>query len=284
MKTRLLIIALLFICFKINAQTEKIEIDKNPICIDGEAKFRYISQGLTSVNWTYPEGTTIITSTADGIGYQIVTFNTPGEKKIVAKATISGVQRTDTLIVKVSELKDTYVDIKIDNQPTATYILNMSANINNQLSIPPHRYTWIVESDTSPQQSVSSYTYRCDKADEYHVKLNVSDAGGCAVSVDTTVSIDTLFKAPNVFTPNNDGINDTFIVKSTGNIPFSIEIYDRSGRLVYKPNLVVTQLVWDGRNSSGILVRPGVYFYVITPEDSSITPLKGFVHVFHDEK
>ena len=45
------------------------------------------------------------------------------------------------------------------------------------------------------------------------------------------------------FLPNNDGVNDNFIVKSTGDIPFSIEIYDRSGIIVYKPNLTVTQLV-----------------------------------------
>ncbi|HPW67263.1 MAG TPA: gliding motility-associated C-terminal domain-containing protein [Salinivirgaceae bacterium] len=281
--TSLKILLLLLICSGLNAQAQKFEIKKNPICITDTAEFRYVAQNLTSVKWKYPADATVIDSTANGIGFQRVTFSTPQSKTIIATASVNGSPHTDTLIINVSQLFETYVNRIIEFHSSATYILNMSASINNPLSIAPHWYTWTINGqNTTLPQDVSIHSHKFNNEGVQSVKLNVRDAGGCDVEIDTTVTTVKLFEAPNVFTPNNDGVNDDFIVKST--IPFSIEIYDRSGALVYKPNLTVTQLVWDGRNSAGSVVRPGVYFYVITPEDSNIKPLKGFVHVFHEEK
>lgn len=286
MRTKSLkILFLLLICCGLNAQAQEFEIKKNPICLADTAEFRYLAVNLTSVVWEYPADATIISSTSNGIGFQKVTFSIPQSKTVIAKAVINGFPHTDTLIINVSQLFESYVNRTIEFHPTATYVLNMSASINNPLSIAPHWYTWTINGQsTSLPQDVSIHSHIFNDEGDHIVRLNVRDAGGCTVEMDTTVTTVKLFEAPNVFTPNNDGVNDNFIVKSTGDIPFSIEIYDRSGIIVYKPNLTVTQLVWDGRNSAGIVVKPGVYYYVITPEDTSIEPLKGFVHVFHEEK
>ncbi len=68
---------------------------------------------------------------------------------------------------------------------------------------------------------------------------------------------------PNPFTPNDDGFNDGTEFKRDGGIPANwvIIIMDRSGRTVRE--LRNGENVWDGKDSSGQLVLPGAYLYVI---------------------
>ena len=127
---------------RIKCTSTKFEIKKNPICLP-DTEFRYVSQNLTSVTWKYPADATIISSTADGTGFQRVTFSTPQSKTIIATAIVNGFN-IDTLIVNVSQLFESYVNRTIEFHPTATYVLNMSASINNPLSIAPHWYTWTI--------------------------------------------------------------------------------------------------------------------------------------------
>lgn len=65
---------------------------------------------------------------------------------------------------------------------------------------------------------------------------------------------------PNVFSPNADGINDSFYVK--GELPnecieeFNIKIYNRWGKLIYESNDFAFKWLGDSFD-------PGVYFYVV---------------------
>ncbi len=72
----------------------------------------------------------------------------------------------------------------------------------------------------------------------------------------------------NVFTPNNDGYNDIFIVYAKSLKEFKISIYNRWGKLVYEH--VQTKDNWDWQGWDGTILgkgnrraEPGVYFYVI---------------------
>jgi len=69
------------------------------------------------------------------------------------------------------------------------------------------------------------------------------------------------FEVPNVFTPNGDGINDTFIAKTTFDYEeFFIEIYNRWGRIVYESNNPFFE--WDGGTKNGDFCPAGVYFFI----------------------
>ena len=68
---------------------------------------------------------------------------------------------------------------------------------------------------------------------------------------------------PNVFTPNNDGINDEFKINLNGNAVtnYHLSIYANWGILIFysgSPNVN-----WDGRTTSGIKASVGTYFYVL---------------------
>lgn len=81
---------------------------------------------------------------------------------------------------------------------------------------------------------------------------------------------------PNVFTPNDDGINDFFRVNLSGRAlsSFKIEIYDRWGLLIFSSTSINNK--WDGRTTSGKKVVDGTYFYIV---DLNGTVYKGHVTV-----
>lgn len=69
------------------------------------------------------------------------------------------------------------------------------------------------------------------------------------------------FTVPNVFTPNNDGVNDVFYVPALHADSYTINIYNRWGQLEFTSNS--PNISWDGRNNAGVEVSDGVYYYII---------------------
>ncbi len=89
---------------------------------------------------------------------------------------------------------------------------------------------------------------------------------------------DTL-SVPNVFTPNDDNLNDYFEVKTDGISTYAFSVYTRSGTLVYKTES--PSIFWDGRSLSGQKMKNGIYFYTIVQQDSQpLNEVKGLVYLF----
>ncbi len=133
------------------------------------------------------------------------------------------------------------------------------------------------------ENSFPSASFFFDAAGTYSFSLDVTDKTSATVYSETrTHSIQDTLKIPNVFTPNNDGINDLFIVESNGVIPLEISIFSRTGTLIFKTKAPI--IVWDGRNTSGSMVSPGIYYYILTSDDPAVDTQKGFIHVFSDAK
>jgi gliding motility-associated-like protein len=77
---------------------------------------------------------------------------------------------------------------------------------------------------------------------------------------------------PNVFTPNNDSINDVWRFSlGKGNTLKDIAIFNRWGNLIHQKtnNLSQTTVLWDGRTTSGEETPNGVYFYVFQYTDAN---------------
>jgi len=84
---------------------------------------------------------------------------------------------------------------------------------------------------------------------------------------------------PNVFTPNNDGINDVFSIPSTGYKAVTCNIYNRHGGLVYR--FFGLKGNWDGHTHAGESCVDGVYFIVVkaTKPDGSTIIINGTVQL-----
>lgn len=91
---------------------------------------------------------------------------------------------------------------------------------------------------------------------------------------DSTVYLENTcsYYIPNIFTPNNDGINDYFQIYGNKDILdhfINVSIFDRYGGVIYKINsLKASDLKWDGR-ANGVLLPNGVYTYYIETSSSS---------------
>lgn len=102
----------------------------------------------------------------------------------------------------------------------------------------------------------------------YEVKLTITGSNGCP---DTTVKKihvqpDFAFYIPNSFTPNGDGINDTFIGYGIGIKKFSMVLFDRWGNLMYETNSLDEP--WDGKAAGGKdIAQIDIYVYHIVLRD-----------------
>lgn len=91
---------------------------------------------------------------------------------------------------------------------------------------------------------------------------------------------DPVIEIPNVFTPNNDGINDLFSISAEGYENAALTIYNRWGEIVFKTTDL--NLSWDGKKN-GRDCSEGTYYYalsVYSPKKKATEGFKGFLSLF----
>jgi len=114
------------------------------------------------------------------------------------------------------------------------------------------------------------------------ITLTVSNQYGCKYSDTLNVVVAAcLFKAPNVFTPNGDGINDMYYFRFDHYEDLEFIIYDRWGVLVYKNSN--NENSWDGYNMfTKKPVTDGTYYYIATAKNMLGVKASdhGFIEVF----
>lgn len=88
---------------------------------------------------------------------------------------------------------------------------------------------------------------------------------------------------PQGFSPNNDGINDTFNIQDLWTIfdRFELSIFNRYGTVIYKGNQQTAP--WDGTantgNFKGNTLPTGTYYYVLKLQDELFTTYTGWVYL-----
>lgn len=104
---------------------------------------------------------------------------------------------------------------------------------------------------------LSTVTYTLQKTE-----CNISSTSIVEIKVQ---DCETTYTVPNIFTPNNDGVNETWGIgfNQVRDIKdFSLYIYNRWGVPILQTNL--PKLRWDGYTTSGIPCPDAVYFFVCT--------------------
>lgn len=132
------------------------------------------------------------------------------------------------------------------------------------------KYVW--------QDGSTNPTFLATEPGKYYVTLS----NACSIRTDT-VQVDTncttLLEMPNVFTPNNDGMNETFLpIKIQQVKNFTITIYNRWGKQLFQSNN--PNQGWNG-NYVNSACPDGTYFWVINYESNFgiMDSKKGVVHL-----
>ena len=99
-----------------------------------------------------------------------------------------------------------------------------------------------------------------------------------SMSNETTVTPNMAIYVPNSFTPNGDGINETFGAYSEGVKDFTLQVYDRWGAMIFESNDISKR--WDGMYK-GQIAQQGSYVYKIQAKaiNGRILTKKGTVNL-----
>ncbi|WP_345006794.1 gliding motility-associated C-terminal domain-containing protein, partial [Snuella lapsa] len=106
-----------------------------------------------------------------------------------------------------------------------------------------------------------------------------------SATIGTVLEADDCLTVFNEFSPNGDGVNDTFVIQCIEDYPNNtLEVYNRWGNLVYKSNGYLND--WDGTSNGRAVINQsdklpvGTYYYIFTYEKDGITNSKvGWLYI-----
>lgn len=189
--------------------------------------------------WTKDGNPTVIDTS------QVLKVTTPGTYTVKITTNL-GCENSATTVIKKTVLA-TLVRVDIINN-NATVILSRSGDFLFSLD----QLTW-QNSNIFKNLSNGSHT------------VYVKTVGGCIIGFMTF----SIFNVPNVFTPNADGVNDTWKIDGIENYPNSeISVFDRFGRCVLR-KITNGPFEWDGKHNSQNL-STGNYWYIIKVSDGRL--------------
>ncbi len=128
-------------------------------------------------------------------------------------------------------------------------------------SIGAVNYSWDF-GDVANNTSTSANPSHIYTTGTYTAMLIVS-SGTCLDTMYKVIVVEDALtlEIPNVFTPNSDGTNDVFTIKSTGVKEISLQIFNRWGEKLYE--FSGQNAAWDGKAASGAKAPEGTYFYFV---------------------
>ncbi len=124
------------------------------------------------------------------------------------------------------------------------------------------QYLWTPSTYLS---SDTAFTPKAIPEEDITYKLIVTAEGGCTASDTIFIKVLKGPEVPNVFSPNRDGINDTWRIKYLEGYPgASVDVYNRYGQVVYRS--IGYDKDWDG-TYQGNPLPVGTYYYIINPKN-----------------
>lgn len=145
--------------------------------------------------------------------------------------------------------------------PTNSFIndslrfINTSTSANGMIS----QYIWWLGDGSISNAFIPAKKYV--DTGTYNIKLLVKDVLGCLDSSSVQIKVITPIVIPNAFSPNNDGINDKWVIPSLKTYTnCEVLIFNRQGQKVYSSKGYNSP--WDG-TMNGQSLPVSTYYYVI---------------------
>ena len=209
---------------------------------------------------------------------QIQDVTEAGKYTVTATDKLTGCSRSRIIVVKASDiatLEDSYITV-IDETNNIGSTDNISVSIDiisNNLG--PGEYQFAIKNeDTGVRYPFSGF-----QDDPLFENLEggihtiiVNDKNGCVPDTEFQISV---IQYPKFFTPNNDGFNDTWVIKGANKTFYpnsSIDIFNRFGKIVAQ--IPIDSQGWDGTYNGKTLPSDDYWFRVLLiPANTSKAPI-----------
>lgn len=241
--------------------TASIISSKDKICTPACIDFTLSSSNLNNIDWVFaggvPETNTVSTQcyTQGGIYSSTATItDNNGCKNIITHS------------------------VEVYNTPTADFIFNPLRPIekdevhltNSSYGSNSLNYEWYINSILT--YTVPNPTTIFSTPGTYPITLVIKTDKGCSDTISKIINVgeDYFIYVPNVFTPNQDGLNDTFQPKGQGIVKYQLMIFDRWGEMIYETKEF--NQGWDGKHHRGIdygtYCKDDIYTWLIKVVDT----------------
>lgn len=227
------------------------------ICVGDSIRFKDLGNGISSAaaSWSWNFGDGSVASVQDPVkkyvdsgAFTVRYWFTNGQ------GCVSDTSKQQVTVYPYPKL-DLGPDLKILEGGVATLrpVLAYGAGL---------QYLW------TPATYLSSDTAAVPKAtppDDITYQLKLTGKGGCSATDAIFIQVLKAPEVPNVFSPNGDGINDTWRIKYLESYPGAeIDVFNRYGQAVF--HSVGYDVDWDG-TYNGKPMPVGTYYYVINPKN-----------------
>jgi gliding motility-associated-like protein len=227
----------------------------SPLCYgihNGTIEVINVENGLEPYTFALGNGTYVNNNLFQGLRPGAYTVKVKDQHGCIAEATVNLTQ-PERLVVDLGP------DILVEAGDETLLIPGFNVPVDEIA-----QYLWSgngsIDCITCPEVSVILY-------DQTRIYLEVEDIRGCKASDDINIVVRKKRRVyiPGAFTPNNDGINDYFMVFGAEEVAEieSLQVFDRWGEKLYtRSNLPpnIESEGWDG-TFGGKELNPGVFIY-----------------------
>ena len=245
-----------------------ISYDSPTICYGEEATIFSTVNNCNSneISW-FVNGNLIETNTDNEF-----TINTLNDGDVVS-ATVNCIENC-AQITNSNTITFTVNGYTLDAGPDRTIKLGESAQLNASTNAPT--FTWFPTIGLDYPDLIKPFV-QPDETTTY--TLTVTD-GSCISTDEVTVFVEAPLDISNTFTPNNDGVNDTWEIVGIESFPnCRVEIFNRWGQSIFQTTGYNKDEEWDG-TFKGNTVPSGVFYYVIyLTNEKDAKPIKGHVNL-----
>ncbi|MGB3947617.1 MAG: PKD domain-containing protein [Bacteroidia bacterium] len=237
-----------------------------PLCVSFQDQSTILSPAnIVNWLWHFGDGDSVLTSNA-----QHCFVNTSATD--IQAYTVSLTATSDSGCV-TTLTKNNYIQVYPKPQatfiadPLQTPVTNPVVSFVNQ-SVGADFAVWNFGETTDSLYTLIVPSYQYADTGTFLINLVVYNQYQCFDTAVQNVVIEPSFTfyVPNAFSPNNDGVNDSFIGVGNFVTEFAMSIFDRWGVLVYYTDDI--KKPWDGTINNGkVLAKQDTYVYSIEIKD-----------------
>ncbi|WP_171606292.1 gliding motility-associated C-terminal domain-containing protein [Limnovirga soli] len=237
-----------------NTDTLLVDVDGSPTVDAGNSSA--ICEGNSVTLNGVGSGSSFLWSPAETLSNALIAtpVATPADTTIYTLTVSNGqCSSKDTVIINVWKKP-------IANAGTDKYMIEgTSVTLNGSVTVANGTYNWEPEYNITESASLTPVVA---PAFDTTYTFFVSSSNGCGTTSDQVrVKVYKKISIPNTFSPNNDGINDTWsILQLNTYTSASISVFNRWGQIVFRSTGYTN--AWDGRYN-GKLLPVGTYYYII---------------------